>query len=253
MSLLLGSAPRFQQRVAPPRNATLGCTETGTGTKREPHHALQSQARNDGRRVSRRSSRPSTRKPLRGPGARSRGRRLSVPGLPPLCLWAPPLRADRKGTAVDGRDRATLPATASAPPPPDVEETTAARASRSPRPGPPGPVSPRRAPRAPNPGPASRGTTPSPHRRLSRGASRRGTSRGTRTPQGGRGLLRAPRPGTLPPPASPHRRHSPSLAAPRTPTVPTGYLKSPPQAWGVRGRTGDSASHLHGGPQPLPD
>lgn len=49
---------------------------------------------------------------------------------------------------------------------------------------------------------------------------------------------------------SPHRRRPPSPANTRTRTVPVGYLRSLPQVWGVRGRTGVSAAHLHGAPSP---
>lgn len=183
VSRLLASALRFQQRFAPPRNATFGCTKRGEETG-ETRHAGQSLTDTAGRRLLRFyvGCAPScTRNPI--PEHSFGDPALLSPGFP-LLFPAGPQGAP---------DGPSPPASASAPPRPDVGEAAATCASR--------PVTCSAPPavlsasgESPGPDPTGRQAPGSP-----RGAARpprRGSSPATRPLPTGR--FRDPRPGTRP-------------------------------------------------------
>lgn len=99
VSLLLGSAPRFQQRFAPPRNATLGCARQGEEAGEASRTAKPGW--NGGRLLHRHCSRSSTQNPPRG--HRSPGPRF----CPRDSLSADP--EARSSTALTGPRRRPLP------------------------------------------------------------------------------------------------------------------------------------------------
>ena len=160
---------------------------------------------------------------------------------PPSPGFPLPLPAGPRG-APDGP---SLPASASAPPRPDVGEAAAACASQ--------PVTCS----APPPVLSARGASPGPHHtgRRAPGAPPR------RSPVAPSGLLAGDPASPARPLQRPASGDAPILSLltvavllarppPRPLTVPSSYLKSLPQARGVRGRTGVSATHLHGPPSP---
>lgn len=237
VSRLLASALRFQQRFAPPRNATFGCAKRGQEAAQTSHRVEPD--RNSRTTVSRRLC--AQLHPESIPRTLVRGTSLPPSGFS-LCLRA----LDPEARPWPAR-QAQPPATASALQRPDVGETAPGPASRpvtlfSSPPGPSPSCQP--APPPPSPGPTGH-RAPSPLPPRGPGAPSgllAGDPASTASETRVWGRARSS--------AAPHRRRPLSPAATRT--VPAGYLKSLPQAWGARGRAGVCAAHLHGGPPAPP-